>query len=110
MYKRQQQQLEAQQKNEMPSWQGKSLEEKVATGNVARYSMGQLREALRLNANAYAGDLFGYSMEQFKSLLGSDETKLVNTRLLRNILSSEALQKLSNFWWSNFRWGKRCSS
>ncbi len=89
-----QQQLEAQQKNEMPSWQGKSLEEKVATGNVARYSIGQLKEALRLNANAYAGDLFGYSMEQFKSLLGSDETKLVNTRLLRNILSSEALQKL----------------
>ena len=86
--------LDAQQKNEMPSWQGKSLEEKVATGNVARYSIGQLKEALRLNKNAYAKDLFGYTMAEFKSLLGSDEVKLVNTRLLRNILSSEALQKL----------------
>ncbi len=86
--------LEAQQKNEMPSWQGKQLEEKVATGNVARYSIGQLKEALRLNGNAYAGDLFGMTMEGFKSLFGSDEKKLVNTRVLRNILSSEALQKL----------------
>jgi hypothetical protein len=85
---------DAKQKNEMPSWQGKSLEEKVATGNVARYSIGQLKEALRLNANAYAKDLFGYTMTEFKSLFGSDEVKLVNTRVLRNILSSEALQKL----------------
>lgn len=86
--------LDAQQKNEMPSWQGKSLEEKVATGNVARYSMGQLREALRLNENAYAGDLVGVTMSELKSLFGSDRDKIVNTRLLKNILSAEALQKL----------------
>ena len=86
--------LDAQQKNEMPSWQGKSLEEKVATGNVARYSIGQLREALRLNENAYAGDLVGVTTTELKSLFGSDREKIVNTRLLKNILSAEALQKL----------------
>ena len=89
-----QQRLEAEQNNEMPSWLGKSLEEKVAAGNVARYSLGQLREALRLNENAYANDLFGLTISELKSLFGSDSVKVTNTRVLRNILSSEALQKL----------------
>ena len=89
-----QQRLEAEQNNEMPSWLGKSLEEKVAAGNVARYSLGQLREALRLNDNAYANDLFGLTISELKSLFGSDSVKVTNTRVLRNILSSEALQKL----------------
>lgn len=84
----------AQENNKMPSHLAKIANEKVTAANIARSSMGQLRRALELNENAYAGDLFGYTMEQFKSLLGSDELKLVNTRILRNILSNEALQKL----------------
>jgi hypothetical protein len=57
-------------------------------------SLEDLKEAYRLNPNTFAGGLYDKFVLGASELVGSDDPKVVNTRLLTNLLESQALEKL----------------
>lgn len=57
-------------------------------------SLEDLKEAYRLNPNTFAGGLYDKFVLGAKELAGSDDPKVVNTRMLQNLLESQALEKL----------------
>jgi hypothetical protein len=57
-------------------------------------SLEDLKEAYRLNPNTFAGGLYDQFVLGAKGFVGSDDPKVVNTRLLTNLLESQALEKL----------------
>jgi hypothetical protein len=57
-------------------------------------SLEDLKEAYRLNPNTFAGGLYDQFVLGASELVGSDDPKVVNTRLLTNLLESQALEKL----------------
>ena len=57
-------------------------------------SLEDLKEAYRLNPNTFAGGLYDQAALKAGEFVGSDDPKVVNTRLLLNLLESQALEKL----------------
>jgi hypothetical protein len=68
-----------------------TLEDQVATGQQA---LADLRQAYSLNANSFEGGLLDRAQRAALEAAGSKDPKVVNTRVMENLLGAQGLAKL----------------
>jgi hypothetical protein len=68
-----------------------TLEDQVATGQQA---LADLKQAYSLNANSFEGGLLDRAQRAALEAAGSKDPKVVNTRVMENLLGAQGLAKL----------------